>query len=106
MLESFKGKYVKLLVSTNSGAGIAGDGIQRVYNAMITVFGTIKDFDKQFLELENTTTLYHVGIECSYEKVTFASVEAQFNNIKPVQSFENKRTLININNIIEVAEVE
>lgn len=106
MLESYKGKYVKLLVSSNSGAGIAGDGIQRVYNAMITVFGTIKDFDNKFLELENTTTLYHTGIECSYEKVTFASVEAQFNNIKPVQSFENKRALINLNNIIEVAVVE
>ena len=49
MLENYKGKYVKILVSSNSGAGIGGDGIPRTYNSMITVFGTIKDFDKQFL---------------------------------------------------------
>ena len=106
MLESYKGKYVKVLVSTNSGAGIAGDGIPRTYNSMITVFGTIRDFDKQFIDLENTTTLYHAGISCSYEKMVFASVEAQFNNIKPVQSIENKNALININSVIEIATIE
>ena len=105
MLENYKEKYVKILVSSNSGAGIGGDGIPRVYNSMITVFGTIKNFDQQFLELENSTTLYHSGIECSYDKVVFASVEAQFNNIKQPQSFENKSSLININNIIEISVV-
>ena len=64
MLESYKGKYVKLLVSSNSGAGIAGDGIQRVYNAMITVFGTIKDYDNQFLALENTFDLVSLISQC------------------------------------------
>ncbi|MBQ3511516.1 MAG: hypothetical protein IJA30_04390 [Bacilli bacterium] len=106
MLESYKGKYVKVLVSSNSGAGIGGDGIPRTYNSMITVFGTIKNFDKQFLELENSTSLYHSGVECSYQSVAFASVEAQFNNIKQPQSFENKSSLININNIIEIAVIE
>lgn len=106
MLENFKGKYVKILVSSNSGAGIGGDGIPRVFNSMITVFGTIKNFDKQFLELENSTTLYHSGIESSYQSVVFANVEAQFNNIRQPQAFENKSSLININNIIEIAVVE
>ena len=106
MLENYKGKYVKLLVSSNSGAGISGDGIPRVYNSMITVFGTIKDFDKQFLELENSTTLYYSGIDVSYHSVVFVNVEAQFNNIKQPQAFENKNSLININNIIEIAVVE
>lgn len=106
MLENFKGKYVKILVSSNSGAGIGGDGIPRVFNSMITVFGTIKNYDKQFLELENSTTLYHSGIECSYQSVVFANVEAQFNNIRQPQAFENKSSLININNVIEIAVVE
>ena len=106
MLENYKGKYVKLLVSSNSGASIGGDGIPRTYNSMITVFGTIKDFDNKFLELENSTTLYHSGIECSYQSVVFASVEAQFNNIKQPQAFENKSSLINVNNIIEISVIE
>lgn len=106
MLESIKGKYVKMLVSTNSGAGIGGDSIPRIYNSMITVFGTIKDFDKQFVEMENTTSLYHSGIECSYQSVTFASVEAAFKNIKQPQAFESKCSLINVNNIIEISVVE
>lgn len=106
MLESYKGKYVKILVSSNSGAGIGGDGVHRIYNSMISVFGTVKNFDKQFLELENSTTMYHSGIECSYKSVAFASVEAQFNNIKQPQVFENKSSLININNIIQIALVD
>lgn len=106
MLESYNGKYVKVLVSSNSGAGIGGDGIPRIYNSMIIVFGTIKNFDKQFIELENSTTMYHSGIECSYQSVTFANVEAAFNNIKQPQVFENKSSLININNIIEISVVE
>lgn len=106
MLEKYKGKYVKLLVSSNSGAGIGGDGIPRIYNSMITIFGTIIDFDKQFLELENSTTLYHSGVECSYQSVVFANVEAQFNNIKQPQAFENKSALVNVNNIIEISVVE
>lgn len=106
MLENYKGKYVKLLVSSNSGAGIGGDGIPRIYNSMITVFGTVKDFDKQFVELENSTTMYHSGIECSYKSAVFANVEAQFTNIKQPQVFENKSSLININNIIEMALVD
>lgn len=106
MLDSYKGRYVKVLVSSNSGAGIGGDGYARVYNSMITVFGTIKGFDKQFVELENSTTLYYSGINSSYESVTFASVEAQFKNIKQPQAFENKSSLISINNIIEISIVE
>ena len=105
MLENYKGKYVKVLVSSNSGAGIGGDGA-RVYNSMITVVGTVKDFDKQFVELENSTTMYHSGIECSYKSAVFANVEAQFTNIKQPQVFENKSSLININNIIEMALVD
>lgn len=96
MLESYKGKYVKILVSSNSGAGIAGEGIQKIYNTMIAVFGTIKDFDKQFLELENSTTFYYSGINNVFQK----------SDIKQPQSFENKSSLININNIIEIAVVE
>lgn len=106
MLERYKGKYVKILVSSNSGAGISGSESARVFNSMITVFGTIKDFDIQFLEVENSTTLYLNGVNSSYDKAFFADVQAPFYNIKQPNSFENKSSLININNIIEIAVVE
>ena len=100
MLESYKGKYVKLLVSSNSGAGISG--ASRIYSSMLTVFGTIKDFDSQFVKLENTTSLYFSGVDISRDNMDFTGV----NNVKQQPAFENKESLININNIIEVAEIE
>ena len=106
MLENYKGKYVKILVSTNSGAGISGGEASRIYNSMVTVFGTIKDFDKQFIELENSTTLYFSGVNSSYESAFFGDVKAPFYNIKQPAAFENKFTLLNLAHIIEISVVE
>lgn len=106
MLEKYKGKYVKLLISSNSGAGISGGEVARIFNGMITVFGTIKDFDERFLELENSTTLYLNAVNSSYDKAFFGDIQAPFYNIKQPNAFENNSSLININSIIEIAIVE
>ena len=94
-------KYVKVLVSSNSGAGIGGEGA-RVYNSMITVFGTVKDFDKQFIELENTTTIYYSGVVSSYESMGLSTIT----NVRQPSAFENKSSLLNLNNVIEISMVE
>ena len=101
MLENYKGKYVKVLVSSNSGAGIGGEGA-RVYNSMITVFGTVKDFDKQFIELENTTTIYYSGVVSSYESMGLSTIT----NVRQPSAFENKTSLLSLNNVIEISMVE
>lgn len=101
MLESYKGKYVKVLVSTNSGAGIGGDS-SRYYNSMITVFGTIKNFDKQFIEIENSTSIYYSGIASSFDNMGISTLT----NVRQPMSFENKSSLININSVIEISVVE
>lgn len=100
MLESYKGKYVKLLVSSNSGAGISG--ASRIYNSLITIFGTIKDFDEKFIKLENSTSMYFSGVNISRDSMNFTAV----NNVNQQPTFENKEALVNINNVIEIAVVE
>ena len=100
MLENYKGKHVKILVSSNSGAGTGGEG--RCFNSMIVVFGTIKDFDKQFLELENSTTLYYPGVTTTIKELFNTSLD----NVSEPQAFENKSSLVNINSIIMISIVE
>ena len=100
MLENYKGKYVKLLVSSNSGAGTGCDG--RNFNNMIVIFGTIKGFDERFLELENSTTLYYPGVTVSIKELFNTSLS----NVREPDVYENKSSLINLNNIIEIAVVE
>ena len=100
MLESFKDKYVKVLVSSNSGAGISG--ASRVYSSMLTVFGTIQDFDNQFIKLSNCTSFYFSGVDISRDALDITGV----NTVKQQPAFENKEVLLNVNSIIEIAVVE
>ena len=101
MVEKLKGKYVKVLVSSGSGAGVGGEA-SRYFNSMITVFGTIKDATGKFVELENTTTLYYSGVGCTYDKLAMMTSD----NLKQPSAFENKTTLLNANNIIMISVVE
>ena len=101
MLDNYKGKFVKVLVASGSGAGVGGEA-SRIYNSMITVFGTVKDFNTHFIELENTTTLYYSGIVSSFEKMGMLTPD----NIKQPSAFENKLSLLNLNHVIEISVVE
>lgn len=100
MLENYKGKYVKVLISSQSGAAGGSEG--RNFNSMMVAFGTVKDFDKQFLELENSTTLYYPGVTTAVKELFNTSL----NNVREPQAFENKLTLLNLNNIISISVVE
>lgn len=100
MLDKYKDKYVKLLVSSDSGAGMGGEG--RCFNSMIVIFGTITDFDKQFLELKNSTTMYYPGVSPAIKELFNTSI----NNVSQPQVFENTSSLVNLNNIIQISVVE
>lgn len=100
MLDSYKGKYVKALISSGSGAAIGN--VNGLYNSVITLFGTVKKNDGQFVEFENTTMLYYPGVNYCLER--FGTMTPD--NIKQPLAFENPSSLINVNNIIALSIVE
>ena len=69
---------------------------------MIVIFGTIRCFDDRFLELENSTTLYYPGVTTAIKELFNTSLS----NVREPDAYENKRSLINLNSIIEIAVVE
>ena len=89
MLEKYKDKTVKLLVSSNSGiatsTSIAGS---TSVSSVIQVFGKLIDFDKEFIELETTSIIY-------------------YNNTHPstsvVDNEQSSKTLINKDKIITIS---
>jgi len=89
MLEKYKDKTVKLLVSSNSGiatsTSIAGS---TSVSSVIQVFGKLIDFDKDFIELETTSIIY-------------------YNNTHPstsvVDNEQSSKTLINKDKIITIS---
>ena len=101
MLENYKGKFVRILVSSESGAGISGD-LSRLYNSMIVVFGTIKGYDANFLELENSTVSYYSGAVSTLESTKIVSI----NDVKQPAAFENKSSILNLDKIILISVVE
>lgn len=100
MLDSYKGKYVKALISSGSGAAIGS--VPGLYNSIITLFGTVKKSDGQFVEFENTTMLYYPGVNYCLDH--FGTMTAD--NVKQPLAFENPTSLVNINNIITLSIVE
>ena len=89
MLEKYKDKTIKLLVSSNSGiatsTSIAGS---TSVSSVIQVFGKLIDFDKDFIELETTSIIY-------------------YNNTHPstsvVDNEQSSKTLINKDKIITIS---
>ena len=60
MLEKYKNKTVKILLSSDSGistsTSVAGNS---TVSSMIQVFGKIIDYDKEFVELETVSMVYY-----------------------------------------------
>ncbi|MBP5678343.1 MAG: hypothetical protein J6X28_00760 [Bacilli bacterium] len=89
MLEKYKDKTVKMLVSSDSGiatsTSIAGS---TTVSSVIQVFGKLIDFDKEFVELETTSIIYYNN--------THPSTSA-------VDNEQSGSTLINKNRIITIS---
>ena len=98
MLESYKGKKVKILVSSNSGSGtsISGVSCMAVLSSVITVFGELTKYDDKFVEISNARTIYMDGFQTGY---------SSYNGTKEISPavLDNPTLLININNIITVS---
>lgn len=88
MLDKYKNKTVKLLVSSDSGiatsTSIAGS---TTVSSVIQVFGKLVDYDKEYLELETTSIIYYNN--------THPSTSA-------VDNEQSGSTLINKNKIISI----
>lgn len=96
MLEKYKGKEVKILVSSDSGAGIGVDGNYIAsMTSVITLCGTINDLDNKFLEIKNSKLSY-IG---DFNK---SSVGLGVKDIEPTV-YENDITLVNIDKIISIS---
>lgn len=96
MLEKCKGKEVRMLVSSDSGAG-TGTGASYIVSSssIVTITGTINDFDNKFLEIKNSRLSY-IGI---YNETFRGLGGKEFEPIK----YENDITLVNIDKIINIS---
>lgn len=88
LLENYKNKKVKLLVSSNSGAGISTGNLarERTISSTIVIIGKITDFDDEYIEL-------------SYAKVIRMNLHAD-SDIIGTEDFDsmliNKKSIITI----------
>ena len=100
MLENYKGKKVKLLVSSNSGAGtgVNNGTSMTMVSSIITVFGVVKDYDDQFIEISDARTIYMDGFQTGY--ATYSVTK----DIVPAV-LDNSTMLINRNNVITIAVI-
>lgn len=100
MLENYIGKRVRILVSTGSGAGMSNGELPygTAFNPVITVFGVIKSYDNQFIELENARMVYYSGVA-----ETLASNFLSKGVANGPDIFENELTLLNISNVISIS---
>ena len=100
VLDSYKGKKVKILVSSNSGAGtgVNNGSSMTVVSSIVTVFGELKDFNDQFIEVSNARTIYIDGFQTGY---------STYNGSKDITPavLDNSSLLVNRNNIITIALV-
>ena len=100
MFTKLKGKYVKILVASNSGASVCGEQ-GRVFSSVITVFGTVSDINGSFVELDNSTMIYYPGLD-----YTINNMGLSLSNTKQPSSFENTKTLLNLMHVISISIVE
>ena len=99
MLEKYKGKEVRILVSSDSGAGCETKSTAGEYVALstiITIYGILEDFDSKFLEIKESKINYIEGFNKS--TTGFTSIE----NINSTV-FENDIILVNVDKIISIS---
>lgn len=102
MLEKLVGKKVKILVSSNSGAGssscISVGNSMTVVSNIITVFGELKAADEHFVEIKSARVIYLDGFQTGYS-TAMGSKEINSSVI------DNPTSVINVNNIIMINEI-
>ena len=57
LIEKYKGKDVKIFVSSDSGAGITASSSRGVVNSMLVICGKIVDIDEKYVELSSAQVL-------------------------------------------------
>lgn len=97
MLEKYRGKEVRMLVSSDSGAGtgVATSGIGSfvALSTVITVSGVVNDLDNKFLEIKNSKISYINDFNRGF---------SEDKSIEPTE-FENDITLVNVDKIISIS---
>lgn len=89
MLEELKNKNVKMLVSSNSG--VAAYAIAGAVSSVVSINGTITDFDDEFIKVTNA--------QISKDKINWGKmvrkVDSQYENVETI--------LVNRNDVITIA---
>ncbi len=89
MLEELRNKNVKMLVSSNSG--VAAYAIAGAVSSVVSINGTITDFDDEFIKVSNA--------QISKDKINWGKmvrkVDSQYENVETI--------LINRNDVITIA---
>lgn len=100
MLEKYKGKEVRILVSSNSGAGTStttsAGGNFVAMSSVITIYGILRDFDSKFLEIKDSKLSYINNFNYGYSSFSGNKV------IEPT-ILENDTTLVNIDSVISIS---
>lgn len=97
MLEKYKNKDVKVLISSNSGVGVSTEATANkvVSTSMIICKGKLNDYDDNFIELTNVQILRNNLVE------DFWGMDI----MKP-RLEESKSTIISRNNIISISLID
>jgi hypothetical protein len=99
MLERYLNKNVRILVSSDSGAGISCSthvgSIESSINSTIIVFGTINEIDDKFIEIKNTKMIYLEPLKSGSRGIGSKEISAV--------SIESEYTLVNINKVITIS---
>lgn len=96
MLEKYKGKEVRMLVSSDSGAGIGvAGGYMASVSSVITIYGIINELDNNFLEIKHSKLSYISDFNKSPLGFTTKDIE-------PTE-YENDITLVNIDKVISIS---
>ncbi len=89
MLEELRNKNVKMLVSSNSG--VAAYAIAGAVSSVVSINGTITDFDDEFIKVSNA--------QISKDKINWGKmvrkVDSQYENVETI--------LVNRNDVITIA---
>lgn len=108
LIDKYKGKNVKMLVSSNSGIGIAraGDNYgESMTSSIIVIIGNIKDFDDEYVELDDCQILRtNVHDRTNSSVFGIKDNNGYIPNVKLLESFST--SLISKKNIITISLFE
>lgn len=99
MFDKYINKKVRVLVSSDSGAGISNSGrtMGSVYNSVITVVGVLSNVDGNFIELDNSRMFYYSGATDLFDS------SLSFSGANGPDVFENEKTLLNLSKVISIS---